>query len=766
MHHVAWSSPGSAPHSGHGSVSAGSKMAVRSRSLLRLRARASSNRRCRPFFTGQLPRRLRSAGKCIAGRTDRCPRWCAARGVPMYFLSRPRRKANSDVPYSRSCDRTVVANGRLLPDLPPVLRGEPALADRRPRRHRGPARPSRMARRGRSVDLPVLSVAPWPTSATTSATTATSIPSSATSPTSTSCWPGCHARDLKLLVDLVPNHTSDQHPWFQASRSSRDDPKRDWYIWRDGSPDTPPNNWRAAFVHTPAWTWDEATGQWYLHLFLPEQPDLNWANPEVVEAMHGVMRFWLDRGVDGFRIDVVHGLGKAPGLPDDPEGTTLPHATLNDTAENHEIIRGLRRVRRRLPGRPPDPRRGVPAGHRAGRHLLRPRATSCSSRSTSRRCTRRGRVAAGATSWPTPSAGSRRGAAGPPGSSPTTTTPATAPATGPRPGPGRRCSCCSGCGARRCCTRARRSGWRMPTIPPDRVVDPGGRDGCRAPVPWTGDARPRLGRDRPVAAVAAGARRPQRGRPGGRRRLDRAPLPAPAGGPQGVARPPARRPRPGGRRRTAWSRGAASAPRGGGDRVVAVNMGAEPAPARRGRSGRGVERRGGRGRAVRGNAGRRLGGADRALRGCADRRSGAAHAAPLRARAGSTDHGGRDGVRLSPAPTGPARSVRGGLVGAGLEHQAALAVEGQRRVALQQAPHRPPGDVGPPARQRGGTLPSPRTSASMSARVATSDGVEVGVPGQLADPRRRQRHRRAGRSSRRRRGAAATARPRAGRRRP
>jgi alpha-glucosidase len=160
----------------------------------------------------------------------------------------------------------------------------------------------------------------------------------------------CHERGIKLLVDLVPNHTSDQHPWFQASRSSRDDPQRDWYIWRDGSPDTPPNNWRAAFIHQPAWTWDDATEQWYLHLFLPQQPDLNWANPEVVEAMHGVMRFWLDRGVDGFRIDVVHGVGKAPGLPDDPPDTTLPHATLNDTAENHEIIRGMRRVVDEYPG--------------------------------------------------------------------------------------------------------------------------------------------------------------------------------------------------------------------------------------------------------------------------------------------------------------------------------------------------------------------------------------------------------------------------------
>ena len=96
-----------------------------------------------------------------------------------------------------------------------------------------------------------------------------------------------HQRGLKVIVDWVPNHSSDQHPWFIESRSSRDNPKRDWYIWRDGAPDEPPNNWIASFAKEPAWTWDERTQAWYLHLFLPEQPDLNWANPEVVDAMHG-----------------------------------------------------------------------------------------------------------------------------------------------------------------------------------------------------------------------------------------------------------------------------------------------------------------------------------------------------------------------------------------------------------------------------------------------------------------------------------------------
>jgi alpha-glucosidase len=160
-----------------------------------------------------------------------------------------------------------------------------------------------------------------------------------------------HAMGIRVLVDLVPNHTSDQHPWFVESRSSRDNPKRDWYIWRDGTPDRPPNNWIAAFANEPAWTWDEKTGQWYLHLFLPEQPDLNWDNPEVETAMHDVVRFWLDRGVDGFRIDVAHGLGKDPCLPDDPPAIAgVPHASINDDPRTHPILRRLREVVDGYPG--------------------------------------------------------------------------------------------------------------------------------------------------------------------------------------------------------------------------------------------------------------------------------------------------------------------------------------------------------------------------------------------------------------------------------
>lgn len=159
----------------------------------------------------------------------------------------------------------------------------------------------------------------------------------------------CHARDIKVVIDWVPNHTSDQHPWFTDARSSRDAEKRDWYVWRDRTPDgAPPNNWRAAFADDePAWTVDPATDQWYLHLFLPQQPDLNWDEPAVEAAMHDVLRFWLDRGVDGFRADVLHAIGKGPDLPDDPEEyIPIPHSALNHVPE--VTFPRLRRIRELL----------------------------------------------------------------------------------------------------------------------------------------------------------------------------------------------------------------------------------------------------------------------------------------------------------------------------------------------------------------------------------------------------------------------------------
>ena len=127
-----------------------------------------------------------------------------------------------------------------------------------------------------------------------------------------------HRRNIRIVLDLVPNHTSDRHPWFIDSRSSRANQRRHWYIWRDGQPDGgPPNNWLSNFAGS-AWELDRSTGQYYYHAFLKQQPDLNWRNREVRAAMHAVMRFWLDRGVDGFRIDVLWHLMKDAAFRDNP----------------------------------------------------------------------------------------------------------------------------------------------------------------------------------------------------------------------------------------------------------------------------------------------------------------------------------------------------------------------------------------------------------------------------------------------------------------
>jgi glycosidase len=162
-----------------------------------------------------------------------------------------------------------------------------------------------------------------------------------------------HARGLRILLDLVPNHSSSAHPWFQESRASRSSARRDWYVWRDAKPDgSPPNNWLAVFGG-PAWSFDDATGQYYLHSFLPEQPDLNWRNPAVVRAMHGVVRFWFERGVDGFRIDVVHRIAKDPKLRDNPVLDPAQgfggqrHLHDENHPDVHRLLRGLRRLANR-----------------------------------------------------------------------------------------------------------------------------------------------------------------------------------------------------------------------------------------------------------------------------------------------------------------------------------------------------------------------------------------------------------------------------------
>ncbi len=167
-----------------------------------------------------------------------------------------------------------------------------------------------------------------------------------------------HGRGLRVIIDLVPNHSSDQHPWFVESRASRHNPKRDWYVWADPKPDgRPPNNWLSVFGG-PAWEWDERTGQYYLHSFLKEQPDLNWRNPEVKEAMFDVVRFWLERGVDGFRVDVAHLIMKDPALQDNPpnlQHARMQHkpmgeydALLHVHDKGHPDVHGVYREFRRL----------------------------------------------------------------------------------------------------------------------------------------------------------------------------------------------------------------------------------------------------------------------------------------------------------------------------------------------------------------------------------------------------------------------------------
>lgn len=164
-----------------------------------------------------------------------------------------------------------------------------------------------------------------------------------------------HRRNIRIILDLVPNHTSHQHAWFEASRRSRTDPQRDWYIWRDpAAGGGPPNNWVSSFGG-PAWTLDPATGQYYLHSFLAEQPDLNYRNPAVVAAMEDVIRFWLDRGVDGFRVDVIHKMVKDAALRDNPRPKPEEehpvrhyggqvHLYDEDRDEVHDIIRSWRRI--------------------------------------------------------------------------------------------------------------------------------------------------------------------------------------------------------------------------------------------------------------------------------------------------------------------------------------------------------------------------------------------------------------------------------------
>ncbi|MCY3538771.1 MAG: DUF3459 domain-containing protein [Acidimicrobiia bacterium] len=168
---------------------------------------------------------------------------------------------------------------------------------------------------------------------------------------------GAHERDIKVIIDWVPNHSSSQHPWFIESRSSRDNPKRDWYVWKDPAPDgSPPNNWISVF-RGPAWTFDEITGQYYLHSYLSEQPDLNWRNPETRQTMLETLRFWMRRGVDGFRLDACHKAMKDPLYRSNPvlntprpgyknlgEYDSLIHIHDQGHPDIHDLFREVRSV--------------------------------------------------------------------------------------------------------------------------------------------------------------------------------------------------------------------------------------------------------------------------------------------------------------------------------------------------------------------------------------------------------------------------------------
>jgi len=166
--------------------------------------------------------------------------------------------------------------------------------------------------------------------------------------------------NIRVIMDYVINHTSDQHAWFKESASSRTNPKRDWYIWRDGkAPGQPPNNWQSWFGHS-AWTLDPRTNQYYYHYFYAQQPDLNWRNPEVHAAMDGVLDFWMQHGAAGFRIDAVSRLFEDPGLHDDPYlpgfnaygDRNIEHKYTDNFPEVHDVLKEVRRVVDRYPGNP------------------------------------------------------------------------------------------------------------------------------------------------------------------------------------------------------------------------------------------------------------------------------------------------------------------------------------------------------------------------------------------------------------------------------
>ena len=316
---------------------------------------------------------------------------------------------------------------------------------------------------------------------------------------------GLHDRGMRLLLDWVPNHTSSDHPWFVESRSSHDSPKRDWYVWRDQLADgSPPTNWMSQFKGVPAWTFDDATGQSYLHVFLADQPDLNWANPQVEAAMHDTLRYWLDRGVDGFRADVVNLIGKGTDVDDLPETLRTMPLLATDRPFGHEL---LRRIRVLLDGYPHEPmmvgevyllRDGESASYLGDLdgddesggpelHLsfdFRPLHTPWDAERLHRALSKMERDFA-EPRWPTfvlsnhdqPRHRTRYGSE-----------------------PRARAAAVMALTVRGTpfLYAGEELGLADAVVPPDRVVDPDGRDGCRAPIPWTPDGDDEIGHGWPT----------------------------------------------------------------------------------------------------------------------------------------------------------------------------------------------------------------------------------------------------------------------------
>jgi alpha-glucosidase len=312
---------------------------------------------------------------------------------------------------------------------------------------------------------------------------------------------GLHGRGMRLILDWVPNHTSDEHPWFVESRSSRTNPKRDWYVWRDRAADgSPPTNWTSMFNGVPAWTHDDTTGQSYLHSFLAEQPDLNWANPAVESAMLDTLRFWLDRGVDGFRADVVNLIGKGTDVGDLPEHLARVPLLAVDRPFGHEL---LRRIRVLLDSCPQDPMMvgevyllgvgesasylGDPASGRGELHLsfdFRPVHAEWTAPAM------HAVISASQTefaepAWPTWVLSNHD-----------------RPRHRTRYGTDARARAAAVLALTMRGTPFLYAGEELGledgVIPPERVVDPDGRDGCRAPIPWPSDGDDEIGHGWPV----------------------------------------------------------------------------------------------------------------------------------------------------------------------------------------------------------------------------------------------------------------------------